>query len=77
MVFMKLAFTNDDGTLKFTSVNQAAAYMAHFKKAASVNSAKKNISDTLAGMGTGGDHQGRTKVFNRNTAYGYSIEKLK
>jgi hypothetical protein len=74
---MKLAFTNDDGTLKFTSLDQAAAFMAKFKKAASVNSAKKNISDTLAGMGTGGDHQGGTKVFNRNTAYGYSIEKLK
>ena len=74
---MKLQFTNNDGTLNFTSLDQAAAYMAHFKKAASVNSAKKNISDTLAGMGTGGDHQGGTKVFNRNTAYGYSIEKLK
>lgn len=74
---MKLVFTNEEGTLKFTSLDQAAAFMSKFKKAASTNSAKKNISDTLNRKGTGGDHQGGTKVFNRNTAYGYSIEKIK
>ena len=74
---MKLIFTSAEGTLKFTSLNQAAAYMKHFNRAASKRSARKNISDALAGQGTGGNHAGGTQMYNRNTAYGFKVEQAK
>lgn len=74
---MKLQFTNNEGHLNFTSVEQAAQYMAYFKKAASVTSAEKNIRDVMSGKGSGGDHQGSSKIYNRETAYGYTIKEVK
>ena len=74
---MKIQFTNNEGTLNFTSVDQAAQYMAYFKRAKNETSAKKNILDVMSGKGSGGDHKGSSKIYNRETAYGYTIKEVK
>lgn len=71
----KLILTQGLTTLKFTSLDQAAAYMEHFNKAASKASARRNLLDALAGCGSGGNHKGGSETYNRNTAYGYIVQK--